>query len=235
MTNSLNQFFKEMYEDQSEEFVFGNLDLKGEQCSLVKISILTPLVYSSLYASQHLPLISFSCTPSKGNRVGMSRFGVDYNNRDLSVPKISFLTLVVDWNFPFCSSSSLSLCGVPVHNLQHPQLFSLVFLVSYHFCMDKQLSFNEDLCIYVVVQFYPWFKFSFLLFQTHYHVIIIHYLTQKPKKINLIKDKIEPQHRVVAKEIARWLKRKWRQQKEGGMAPSLPTLGTVWVFSSVSY
>ena len=33
----------------------------------------------------------------------------------------------------------------------------------------------------VVVQFYPWFKFSFLLFQTHYHVIIIHYHTQKQK------------------------------------------------------
>ena len=36
--------------------------------------------------------------------------------------------------------------------------------------------------VYVVVQFYPWFKFSFLLFQTHYHVIIIHYHTQKQKK-----------------------------------------------------
>ena len=35
----------------------------------------------------------------------------------------------------------------------------------------------------VVVQFYPWFKFYFLLFQTHYHVIIIHSHTQKQKKI----------------------------------------------------
>ena len=33
-----------------------------------------------------------------------------------------------------------------------------------------------------MVQFYPWFKFSFLLFQTHYHVIIIHHHTQKQKK-----------------------------------------------------
>ena len=33
-----------------------------------------------------------------------------------------------------------------------------------------------------MVQFYPWFKFSFLLFQTHYHIIIIHYHTQKQKK-----------------------------------------------------
>ena len=49
LTNSLNQFFKEMYEDQCEELiVFGHLDLTGEQCSLPKISILTPLVYSSL-------------------------------------------------------------------------------------------------------------------------------------------------------------------------------------------
>ena len=29
-TNSLNQFFKEMYEDQSGEFVFGYCGLKGE-------------------------------------------------------------------------------------------------------------------------------------------------------------------------------------------------------------
>ena len=27
--------------------------------------------------------------------------------------------------------------------------------------------------IYVVVQYYPWFKFSFLLFQTHYHITVI--------------------------------------------------------------
>ena len=40
----------------------------------------------------------------------------------------------------------------------------------------------RDLNVYVVVQFYPWFKFTFLLFQTHHHVIIIHYHTQKQKK-----------------------------------------------------
>ena len=39
-----------------------------------------------------------------------------------------------------------------------------------------------QLGVSVVVQFYPWFKFYFLLFQTHYHVIIIHYHTQKQKK-----------------------------------------------------
>ena len=38
--------------------------------------------------------------------------------------------------------------------------------------------------IYVVVQFYPWFKIYFLLFPTHYHVIITHYHTQKQKKKN---------------------------------------------------
>ena len=48
--------------------------------------------------------------------------------------------------------------------------------------------FNQLAGGYVVVQFYPWFKFSFLLFQTHYHVIIIHYHTQKQKK-----RKFEPQ------------------------------------------
>ena len=35
--------------------------------------------------------------------------------------------------------------------------------------------------IYVVVQFYPWFKFYFLLFQTHYHTLT--YLKTKENKI----------------------------------------------------
>ena len=34
---------------------------------------------------------------------------------------------------------------------------------------------------YVVLQFYPWFKFSFLLFQTHYHTLP--YPKTKEKKI----------------------------------------------------
>ena len=56
-------------------------------------------------------------------------------------------------------------------------------------------TFSDILCIkdagctgklitdkFNIFQFYPWFKFSFLLFQAHYHVIIIHYHTQKQKK-----------------------------------------------------
>ena len=49
--------------------------------------------------------------------------------------------------------------------------------------------------IAVVVQFYPWFKFSFLLFQTHYHVIIIHYHTQKQKK-RKFEPRIELNHKI---------------------------------------
>ena len=51
------------------------------------------------------------------------------------------------------------------------------------------------LSVYVVVQFYPWFKFYFLLFQTNYHVIN-HTLPYPKTKENKIwtKDKIEPQH-----------------------------------------
>ena len=45
--------------------------------------------------------------------------------------------------------------------------------------------------IYVMVQFYPWFKFYFPLFQTHYHTL--QYPKTKEKKI-WTKDKIEPQH-----------------------------------------
>ena len=36
--------------------------------------------------------------------------------------------------------------------------------------------------VYVVVQFYPWFKFYFLLFQTHYHTLP--YPKTKEKKFN---------------------------------------------------
>lgn len=43
------------------------------------------------------------------------------------------------------------------------------------------------------------------------------------------------QSRVVAKEMSLGLKRKWKQQKEGGLVLFLPTLGEVWVFPSVSY
>ena len=39
----------------------------------------------------------------------------------------------------------------------------------------------------------------------------------------------------MAKEMSLGLKRKWKQQKEGGLVPFLPTLGEVWVFPSVSY
>ena len=54
----------------------------------------------------------------------------------------------------------------------------------------------KRLClVYVVFQFYSWFKFYFPLFK----LIIIHYNTQKQKKIKfLTKDKIEPQHIHVA-------------------------------------
>ena len=51
---------------------------------------------------------------------------------------------------------------------------------------DKTKSFTVN--GYVVFQFYPWFKFNFPFFQTHYHTL------SYPKKNNIYtKDKIEPQ------------------------------------------
>ena len=38
------------------------------------------------------------------------------------------------------------------------------------------------MAVYVVVQFYPWFKFSFVLFQTDCHIIIVHYHTVPKNK-----------------------------------------------------
>ena len=34
-----------------------------------------------------------------------------------------------------------------------------------------RLSSTWSWHVFVVVQFYPWFKFQFLLFQTHYHIL----------------------------------------------------------------
>ena len=50
---------------------------------------------------------------------------------------------------------------------------------------------ESDLYVYVVVQFYPWFKFHFLLF-----LGIVVYDNEFETKENKIwtKDKIEPQH-----------------------------------------
>ena len=49
------------------------------------------------------------------------------------------------------------------------------------FCFSEKVSYLMEIsgvivgqllqCIYVVVQFYPWFEFSFLLSQTHYHAL----------------------------------------------------------------
>ena len=58
-------------------------------------------------------------------------------------------------------------------------LFTLLILRKTH----KQTIALIVINVSVVVQFYLWFKFSFLLFQTHNHVFIIHSHTQQQKKI----------------------------------------------------
>ena len=47
---------------------------------------------------------------------------------------------------------------------------------------------------YIVVQFYPWFKFQFLLFQTHYHHIYYHSPKQKEVKF---KPRIKLNHNII--------------------------------------
>ena len=58
-------------------------------------------------------------------------------------------------------------------------------------CINDLVQF-----VVVVAQFYPWFKFSFLLLQTHYHVIIIHYHTRKQKK-RKFEPRIKLNHNIV--------------------------------------
>ena len=51
--------------------------------------------------------------------------------------------------------------------------------------------------VYVVVQFYPWLKFSFLLFQTDCHIIIIHYHTvPKSKRKENFEPRIKLNHSI---------------------------------------
>ena len=61
-------------------------------------------------------------------------------------------------------------------------------------------SFNN---VYVVVQFYPWFKIYFLLFETNYHVIIIRCHTQEQKKI-IFEGRIKLNHNIYIEDITRW-------------------------------
>ena len=59
-------------------------------------------------------------------------------------------------------------------------------------CVHKKGEYTYVL--YVVVQYDHWFKFYFLLFQTHYHTLP--YPKTKGNKIQT-KDKIEPQYRYI--------------------------------------
>ena len=84
------------------------------------------------------------------------------------------------------------------------QILLNCYTMSYHLSLDWELICTSPsqylsllwpqriLCnMYVVVQFYPWLKFYFPLFQTQYHTLW--YPTTKENQI-WTKDKIEPQH-----------------------------------------
>ena len=59
---------------------------------------------------------------------------------------------------------------------------------------NEQLEQKQEtkfLGVYVVVQIYPWFKFSFLLFQSHYHT-----LPYPKTKENKCKPRIKLNHNI---------------------------------------
>ena len=63
-------------------------------------------------------------------------------------------------------------------SIQHIEIYSAEYISA-----KIKISALKKLCVvYVVVQFYPWFKFYFPLFQTHYHTL--QYPKQKQKKLN---------------------------------------------------
>ena len=74
-------------------------------------------------------------------------------------------------------------------------------------CLTREEIRLVPISIYVVVQFYSWFKFSFLF---SYKLNIIHYHTQKQKKIKF-KPGIKLNHNIYITQKFRshWLARCW--------------------------
>ena len=63
-------------------------------------------------------------------------------------------------------------------SIQHIEIYSAEYISA-----KIKISALKKLCVvYVVVQFCPWFKFYFPLFQTHYHTL--QHPKQKQKKLN---------------------------------------------------
>ena len=80
-----------------------------------------------------------------------------------------------------------------------------------------QIFFQSN--VSVGVQFYPWFKFYFVLFQTHYHIIIIYFHTQKQKKTKF-QPRIKLKHNIS-------IIRRWKLVKH--LFVSLETIDEKWM------
>ena len=83
-------------------------------------------------------------------------------------------------------------------------LFTFLLATTFPFWYLSIFSLLDSLTMheYIVVQFYPWFKFLIPLFQIHYHTLQ-HPKKQKKQKKNWTKDKIEPQQ-IFQWKIASW-------------------------------
>ena len=82
-----------------------------------------------------------------------------------------------------------------------PQQFILIF--NFH-CKQKGdiHKTRTRISVYIVVQFYPWFKFSFLFFC--FQLIIIHYHTQKQQK-RKFEPRIKLNHKFSAACLSRFV------------------------------
>ena len=74
----------------------------------------------------------------------------------------SFFISFMVWRISLMPSAKLSV------TIQQYKGGGSTWVVMYSSCMNGlNVVATKQACVYVVVQFYPWFKFSFLLFQTH--------------------------------------------------------------------
>ena len=98
-----------------------------------------------------------------------------------------FISFMV-WRISLMPSAKLSV------TIQQYKGGGSTWVVMYSSCMNGlNVVATKQACVYVVVQFYPWFKFSFFSnsLSCYYHTLP--YPKTKEKKI-WTKDKIEPQH-----------------------------------------
>ena len=83
---------------------------------------------------------------------------------------ILIICVLFDWSVSLSQKRLVQLAVLSGWHYQHKSKFSFFFVTTTLFSPHPPPP-PPPLHTEIVVQFYPWSKFSFLLFQTHYHTL----------------------------------------------------------------